>query len=97
VEGVGDQGGGRPGGEDRIGAVHAARGERDPGGEQREEPGAEQPQLGERLDRQRVGVAGGAGLLALAQPLDGEAAGPDARERMVGEGADRDAPVLVAG
>ena len=54
---------------------------------------ADQPELGQRLDLERVRVAHEADDVALLEPLDAEAAGPDPPDRLGAERLERDAPV----
>ena len=73
-----------------------ARGERHGAEERGEQRDADEPQLGERLELERVRVADDLVDVALAQPCLPKAAGAHAGQRVVEPGVHRHAPVVVA-
>ena len=83
-------------GQRRRAPVEACCGRAHASQEQGQEQRAHEPQLGQRLDVDRMRVHRGLGPVGSAPPLDGEAAGARARERVVGERRQRGVPVRVA-
>ena len=74
---VGDEAGDRSGGKRRYRAVSRPSREPEPAEKRRQQRHADQPQLGQRLQRQRVGVLGELGDRPVAQPVHRPAARAD--------------------
>ena len=90
------QGGGGARGQGRVDAMRGPRTQSDARQQRGEQRDAHEPELGERLELERMGVAHRLVDVAAAQPLDAKAAGAHAGQRMVGPRVDRHSPVGVA-
>ena len=80
----------------RRGAARAAAASATPPNERQQQREPDEPELGQRLQLQRVGVLGELVDRALAQPLTRPAARADAVQRLGRERAQRHRPVVVA-
>ena len=83
-------------GEPGIGAPQPPRSGGDPAEEGEQGGEADEPELAERSEVERVRLTGGIEHVTLLEPVDHESARADPLHGVVGEGAERDAPVRVA-